>query len=139
MASVAAICIAGRASAGEVRCPAEIAVDQRVGAAPSGWTVSYNGFKNELATVTIFEGPPEQNASLVPDDQKTGPHTIAQTWKLAPSTSGYWITCGYSNTSAQISQKLSADVSRCEVTLERDVSFSDGRHPVSSAVCRSAK
>ena len=123
------------AAAADIVCPAEVAVDQRVSAALAGWTAGNNGFKNELAGVTIYDGPPEQGASLVYDDEKTSADTITQTWKLVPSSRGYWLTCGYSNTSAQLTQKIPTDATRCEVTFERNVSFGDGRHPVRRAFC----
>jgi hypothetical protein len=125
----------GVAVGGELQCPATIAVDQKPTDVPAGWTPSNNGFKNELAMVTIFEGPPEQGASLVYDDQKNVGNTIVQTWNLAPGGNGYWLTCGYSNTAAQLTQKIPADATRCEVTMERDVSFGDGKHPVRKALC----
>lgn len=127
----------GSAVGGEVQCPATISVDQKVSDTPLGWTAGYNGFKNELAGVTIYDGPPEQGASLVYDDEKTAGNTITQTWKLASGGQGYWLTCGYSNTSAQLTEKIPTDATRCEVTFERDVSFGDWRHPVRKASCSS--
>lgn len=127
--------LAGPAAASELDCPAQVSVDQKATATPAGWTAGDNGFKNELASVTIYDGPPEQGASLVYDDEKSAANTTTQTWKLAPSPRGYWITCGYSNTSTQLTQKIPADATRCEVTFERNVSFGDGRHPVRKAAC----
>jgi hypothetical protein len=128
-----------QAFAGELRCPPEIAVEQKANDPPVGWTVGYNGFRNGLASVTIYDGPPEQGASLVYDDEKTAPDTITQTWTLVPGARGYWMTCGYSNTAAQVSRKIPANATRCEVVLERNVSFADGRHPVRRAACVSSK
>ena len=132
---VAVICMAGIAIAGELQCPATISVDQKATDVPAGWTSSNNGFKNELAMVTIYDGPPDQGASLVYDDQKTVGNSIIQTWNLAGNSHGSWITCGYSYTSAQLSQKIPADATRCVVTYEGDVSFGSGLHPVRKAVC----
>ena len=120
----------------ELKCPFEISVDQKAMETPAGWTVSYNGLKNELASVTVYEGPPDQGASLVYDDEKTAPDTTTQIWKLAPSPSSYWIVCGYSNTAAQVAQKVPAGATSCEVVRERNVSFGDGRNPIRSAICR---
>jgi len=122
---------------GEVQCPATIAVDQRITNTPAGWTADYNGFTNELARVTVYEGPPKQAAPLVHGDEKTGADTVTQTWQLAPTDRGNWTTCGYSNTSAQLTQKIPADVTRCEAAFERNVSFGDGRHPMRKVLCPS--
>jgi len=132
---VAAIYTVGYAFGGELQCPLAVNVDQKVTGTPSGWTAGYNGYKEELESVTIYDGPPEQGASLVYDDQKTLANTIVQTWNLAPNDHGYWMTCGYSNTSAQLTQKIPSDATRCEVTLERDVSFGNGLRPVRKAIC----
>ncbi|MGO9606288.1 MAG: STY0301 family protein [Candidatus Binataceae bacterium] len=136
---VTAICLLGSAAAGDLRCPLEIAVDQKATAPAPQWAVNYNGFKNELAAVTIYDGSPDQGASLVYDDQKTVDDTLVQTWKLAPNPRGYWIKCGYSNTSAEISEKIPVDATHCEAVYERNVSFGDGRRPIRSADCGAGK
>jgi hypothetical protein len=127
--------LASVAAASELRCPPEIAVDQKATEPPSGWTVSYNGFRNELAGVTIYDGPPEQGASLVYDDEKSGGGIITQTWNLQPNPRGYWMMCGYTNTSAQLTARVAGDQARCEVVFEKNVRFGDGRKPVRKAVC----
>ena len=132
---VAVICTVGIATGGELQCPATISVDQKATEVPPGWTPSINGFKNELAMVTIYDGPPDQGASLVYDDQKTVGNTIIQTWNLAGNSHGSWMTCGYSYTAAQISQKVPADAKQCVVTYEGDVSLPGGQHPVRKAIC----
>ena len=95
---VAATCPARYAHCGEVRCPATIAVDQKVSDTPAGWTAGYNGFTNELASVTIYDGPPAEGASLVYSDEKTATESVTQTWQLASGGRGNWITCVYLNT-----------------------------------------
>jgi hypothetical protein len=135
---VAAICPVGAALGGEVQCPVTIEVDQKIIIIPAGWTVGYNGFTDELTSVTVYDGPPELGASLMYSDEKTVADSVTQTWRLASGGRGNWLTYGYSNTSAQLSQKIPADVTRCEVTFERNVSFGDGRHPMRKAICTSA-
>jgi hypothetical protein len=125
------------ALASELACPAQISVDQKATDVPAGWTPGYNGIKNELAGVTIFDGPPEQGASLAPDTEKTVGNNLTQTWTLAANGHGSWLTCRYSNTSAELTEKLPDDATHCVIVFERDVSFGDGRHPVRKAVCGS--
>jgi len=69
------------------------------------------------------------------NDEKTAAERVTQTWRLAPDDRGYWITCGYSNTSAQLTQKIPSDVTRCEATFEGNVSFGDGRHHLRKGIC----
>lgn len=134
---VAAISSVGQALGDEVQCPATIAVDQKITNTPAGWTAGYNGFTNELASLTVYDGPPEEGASLVYSDQKMVADRVTQVWQLAANDRGNWIICGYSNTSAQLTQKIPADVTRCEATFERNVSFGDGRHPLRKVICTS--
>ena len=120
----------------EQTCPPTIKVEQKASAPDADWNVTYSGYDVSLAGVTIFEGPPAYQGSLVPDDEQTTHDTIHQTWKLVKSDAGYWLECEYANTTAQISRRLPPTFSRCDVTLERNVRFSDGRHPVKSVSCK---
>jgi hypothetical protein len=85
---VAAICPVGQALGGEVHCPATIAVDQKISNTPAGWTARYNCFTNELASLTVYDGPPEEGASLVYSDQKMVADSVTQIWQLAPNDRG---------------------------------------------------
>jgi hypothetical protein len=121
----------------EATCPRTLAVEQKTSAPAPEWTVTYSGYSTAIAGVTIFEGPPAEQASLVPDREKTTGDTVIQTWKLAKSDRGYWLQCEYANTTAQISQRLPVNVSRCDVTYERNVRFGgEGRRVVKSVNCK---
>jgi hypothetical protein len=75
-------------------------VDQKVTNTAAGGTAGYKGCTNELASLTVYDGPPEQGASLVPNDEEieeTAAESVTQTWQLAPDDRGCCITCGYSN------------------------------------------
>ncbi len=102
-----AIAAAGLAGA-QATCPAELAVEQKASAPGSDWNVAYSTYKTAVAGVTIFDGPPAEQASLVPDNQKTTHDTMIQTWKLPKSDRGYWLQCQYANTTAQIYRRLPA-------------------------------
>jgi hypothetical protein len=120
----------------ESSCPAEINVDQRAAAPSPDWAVSYSGYKTAVAGVTIFDGPPSEQASLVPDNDKTSGDDLVQTWQLTKSDRGYWLQCNYANTTAQISQRLPASVSRCDVVYDRNVRFGGGGNAVKSVNCK---
>jgi hypothetical protein len=59
-----------------------------------------------------------------------------QTWNLPPSKDGYWLACGYTNTSQQLVRKLPAMTAICEVILDREVSFPDGGPVIRRVRCR---
>jgi len=119
--AIAQACFAQAESA----CPATVAVEQRASAPAPDWTVSYSGYETAVAGVTFFDGPPSQQASLVPDSEKPSGDNIIQVWQLAKSDRGYWIQCNYANTTAQISRRL-AGVSRCDVVLDHNMRFGGG-------------
>ncbi len=121
----------------QVACPPTLAVEQKAWAPAANWTVTYSGYNTAIAGVTIFEGPPAEQASLMPDSEQTTNDAVFQTWKLAKSDRGYWLQCEYANTTAQISQRLPVNVSRCDVAYERNIRFGgDGRRVVKSVNCK---
>ncbi|HEY6419284.1 MAG TPA: STY0301 family protein [Candidatus Binataceae bacterium] len=120
----------------QATCPPELAVEQKVSAPGSDWTVAYSRDKTAVAGVTIFEGLPAEQASLVPDSEKKTHDTVIQTWKLPKSDRGYWLQCQYVNTTAQIYRRLPANVMRCDVSYERNVSYGGGGLVVKSVNCK---
>src|SRR5579859_4167550 len=120
----------------ESACPPTIVVEQRASAPAPDWTVSYSGYETAVAGVTIFDGPPAQQASLVPDSEKQVGDNIIQVWQLPKSDRGYWLQCNYANTTAQISRRLPASVQRCDVVLNHNMRFSGGGNVVKSVNCK---
>ena len=118
----------------QVECPPSVNVEQK-GAAPKEWSVDYSKMAAELSSVTIFDGPPEEMASLKYDDERSAKGEIIQTWELPANQRGYWIECGYVNTTAQLRRKLPDDIRSCEVVLERSMSFGGGGAVVKRATC----
>jgi hypothetical protein len=120
----------------QVACPPNISVEQKA-AAPNEWSVDYSKAQAALSSATIFEGPPEELASLKYDDERTTKDEVIQTWELPVSERGYWIVCGYTRTTAQLRRKLPGDIRACEVALEKGVTFGDGGAVVKRARCTS--
>jgi hypothetical protein len=118
----------------QIACPQNISADQKA-TAPADWSVDYSKAPTALSSVTIFDGAPEEQASLKYDDQRTTGSEIIQVWKLPASDRRYWIECGYTNTSARLRRKLPGDIGKCEVVLEKGVTFGNGGAVVKSARC----
>jgi hypothetical protein len=74
-------------AAAEVMCPDTIAVTQNAAAAGE-WQVRDSGEKPRLERVTIYEGPPEEQASLKYDREIKRKSEIVQMWNLPPSKGG---------------------------------------------------
>lgn len=117
-------------------CPRTVVVEQRASAPTPEWAVSYSPYETALAGVTIFEGPPAEQASLVPDNEKNSGDNLIQTWRLTRSDRGYWLQCNYANTTAQISRRLPDGVARCDVVLDHNQHFVGGGYVVKSVNCK---
>jgi len=122
----------------QVACPPNISVAQKA-VAPNEWGVEYSKAPAALSSATIFDGPPEEQASLKYDDEHTTKDEVIQTWELPASDRGYWIVCGYTNTTAQLRRKLRNDFRACEVVFEKGVTFGDGGAVVKRAGCGVAR
>ncbi len=62
-----------------------------------------------LVYIDIFDGPPENQADLAPDDSKQQPNGgTANTWQLSPGPDGLFVKCGYG-------KKLEGPYSRTEM------------------------
>jgi hypothetical protein len=64
-----------------------------------------------LVYVDIYDGPPENQADLAPDDSKRQPNGgVSNVWQLAAGADGLYVKCGYG-------KKLEGPYSRME-TIE---------------------
>ena len=72
----------------------------------------------------------------MPDSEKPSGDNIIQIWQLPKSDRGYWLQCNYANTTAQISRRLPASVTRCDVVLNHNERFSGGGYVVKSVNCK---
>jgi hypothetical protein len=62
-----------------------------------------------LVYIDIYDGPPEKQADLAPDDSKKQPGGgVANIWQLAPGADGLFVKCGYG-------KKLEGPYSRTEM------------------------
>ena len=130
----AIVSTAARAAA-EVMCPDTIAVTQNA-AANADWLVRDSGAKPELQSATIYEGPPEEQASLKYDREIERKSEIVQSWNLPPSKRGYWLACGYANTSKELYRKLPDMTAVCKVIFDRGLSFPNGSPVIRRVRCR---
>ncbi len=94
-------------AAAEVMCPDTIVVTKSATAIPD-WQVRDSGDKPEMERVTIYDGPPDEQASLKYDREITRKSEIVQFWNLTPNDHGYWLACGYTNISKELYRKLPA-------------------------------
>ena len=117
---LAVAALAAAPSPSLVDCPPTIAVEQEPVAPPAGWTVTEDGSPRRLASVTFFDGPPAELASLVYDDEASARKEWTGIWHFEPNPRGYWIACAYSGTTVVLSRRLPDEVKVCRVTYEKE-------------------
>jgi hypothetical protein len=65
-----------------------------------------------LASAALYDGRPEEKASLVPDKQNSG--GTKSIWTLlADSKNGYWLECRYNQSPTVISKKVPVEATKC--------------------------
>jgi hypothetical protein len=99
-------------------CPAAIETQQSLTSKYSEWSATTDQTQSPLVSIRFSDGDPKDLAWLVPD--KTSKDGI-QEWVLAPSNRGYWVSCGYANTTIILSRRLDPRYKKCTVSL--DTSF----------------
>ena len=105
------------AAAGPVGCPATVTVSQQLSTPVAGWKAGTDDLPHRLSSITFFDGPPEENASLVNDSTIRGAGKEIALWRFGTGGSRtIWMTCGYSGTSITLSKSLPVGISSCSVT-----------------------
>jgi hypothetical protein len=124
----------------DISCPRSIAVEQRIVDKPNSWEVNYDEKSNGLKTVTFFDGPPKEMASLVYNHIMEKKKEIIATWDFSPTNErGYWITCSYNDTNAILVKAISSAVKGCQVIYERDPVLAGSVGEIKSIICDSTK
>ncbi|HEY2774990.1 MAG TPA: STY0301 family protein [Candidatus Binatia bacterium] len=125
---------AGTDIKGDAICPATVHVTQEAASTPAGYLVAKSADPTVLAGLTIFDGPPKDLASLVPDNADTG--SSVATWTIAQDRErGLYVSCIYSGTRIQLQRKLPASVTSCRVTYDNNVHV-DGYPQIKSMSCK---
>ncbi len=96
-------------------CPASLSVAASA-QAPAGWEAVPSTQPLSLNNISLFSGHPREMASLVPDSQRRRGKQLLSTWSLTGGSEGYWLACGYAQTTVQAAQRLPAGLTRCTAT-----------------------
>ena len=115
LALAAGLALLAPAAAGQVFCP--------------------DSMNMQLEMVTFYDGPPEEDASLVYDELVEGKDATTATWNLPQSGKGYWVKCRYRGTTLELSKQLPASVSVCRVIYERNSKLPSGLPAIRSIDC----
>ena len=79
---------------------------------PEGWNPRTESVRRELTSASLYDGRPEEKASLVPDKQASqGTKAI---WNLSKENkNGYWLECRYAQSVTVISKRVPDEALRC--------------------------
>ncbi len=115
-------------------CPKEITTKQSIENAPAGWTAATDKTPQILAGITFFDGPPEQEASLVYDSYTKSKTVDVAMWRFDRSAH-IWLSCSYHATAVRLSKPLPDKTTECRVTYSREVHV-DGNGEIKSISCK---
>ena len=118
----------------EASCPASISTRQVIENAPAGWAAGDDKTPHALAGLTFFDGPPEQEASLVYDSYTKGKTADHAVWKFDPSLHIY-MQCSYHGTRITLSKALRDGTTECRVSYSRE-SHVDGYNEIEEIRCK---
>jgi len=126
---------AGLAQAEEVGCPAQISTTQTLARPVSGWTDRKDTSPNVLAGLTFYDGPPEEQASLAPDEKHVK-GKLVESWELFPNPPRQnWIECIYAGTSIKLARPLPKEIRGCTVTFDEKQTV-DGYPLIEKIACK---
>lgn len=120
----------------EVTCPAVIDTRQQASSPPAAWTVSREDGASQLAGITIHDGPPAEQASLVYDNRITGKGTWTAMWTFsAGAPRPYYLACSYEGTKLVLSRQLPSATRECRVVYRSHETVA-GLPAIVSVSCR---
>jgi hypothetical protein len=115
-------------------CPNEISTKQSIEKNPPDWTAKENTNPHTLAGLTFFDGPPEQEASLVYDESHKLSKEDRAVWRFDPSLH-IWLSCIYSGTTITLFKQLPPKTTECRVTYSRQEHV-DGYQEIKAVTCK---
>ena len=137
LSMICGVVLCGGLEAEEVRCPAVVeAAKPSLSKPQAGWTAVVEARRSELVNVTVYDGPVEEKASLVPDGERKAGRKVEELWKLNPANPrGYWLQCHYAATALTLVRALPKGATLCTVTANPAMTL-EGRAVIESAICR---
>jgi hypothetical protein len=101
-----------------------------------GWKAMPEAGLHEVTNVTVYDGPVEEKASLVPDGERKVGKKVQEFWKLdAKNTRGYWLQCHYAATPLTLVKALPKGATSCLVTADPALKR-EGMAVIESAICK---
>jgi hypothetical protein len=115
LAATLILCTVGLGEPRTFQCPEKLpSVEQSLSAAPAGWQHGKQRLPLWLYSITLFDGPVEENVALAPDGRAKAGKFVTDTWSLdATSTRPLWLQCNYANTTITLEKPLGKGYRKC--------------------------
>lgn len=99
-----------------IQCPANVTLRPHSTAILTEWHVIAEAEVHELENVRFFDGDPEQEAELVPDES-----TVQRSvWNFVGDGKRHiWVACSYKATTLMLARQLPMSVRRCVSNYQR--------------------
>ncbi len=102
--------------------PKEIVTKQEIVNTPAGWACAKETHPNVLSAVTISDGPPENEASLVYDKVTRQKNKLIATWRCETDVKEHdWISCSYAGTVVVIKRQLPDGIKELRILYDDEV------------------
>jgi hypothetical protein len=116
--------------------PAAIDVREDARSSPDGWRVAVGNRQHVLASITFFDGRPEDMASLVFDREVKRKDKVTRTWQFdAGWKEGVWMQLGYASTAIMLERQLPKGSAECRVEFDHSITVA-GFEQIKSLECR---
>jgi hypothetical protein len=102
------LCFSGVSVSQTLSCPEEITIHASLKQQYPSWQQFNELSPHYFSSLSLTSGPPDQNATLVPDVTTT----TKIVWNLAAGEE-YWIVCHYLSSGVGLTQKIPASSKRC--------------------------
>ena len=129
---LAALAIGASADSLVIECPQTISVMEVAAKdAPRAWKSLRSVVTRVLSHLTVYDGHPDERASLKPDQEPNSAVTSA-VWRFPMGARNIWLSCSYRNTGATLARRLPDGVRQCTAAYRQ---MSSDYEAVGTVVC----
>lgn len=110
------------APASPFECPESIDAASTVTVVPKGWDAVPGGTRFPFESITVFDGHPRGEASLVPDrdvEDAKGKAAVSE-WLFEGGAKDAWFTCSYRGVPSSLAMRIPDGARRCSVTAHHE-------------------
>jgi hypothetical protein len=107
---------AGQVAAQNLQCPETIDVRQQLTMSVPGWTSIEDSVPHRLASISFYDGHPEDRVTLVPNTSKKSSERETSIWLFKePADRRIWVACRYGGATITLVKELPAGTHVCSV------------------------